>query len=189
MEIISERNVVLEELADSLREGKILVLPTDTVYGLVCDVTNKKAVERLFKIKNRDINNPIPVFVRDLEMARQYVLIDKEQEVFLNKVWPGKTTAVLKRSGKEIYGVEEDTLALRVPNYKLINDFLKIIDFPVSGTSANVSGMGSVTNVKYLLEQFKEERPDIIVDGGELGENKASTIIDLTQKPIKTLRQ
>jgi L-threonylcarbamoyladenylate synthase len=188
MEIISERNVVLEELADSLREGKVLVLPTDTVYGLVCDATNKKAVERLFKIKNRDINNPIPAFVRDMEMAREYVLMDKEQEEFLNKVWPGKVTVVLKRSGKELYGAEKDTLALRVPKHKLINDLLEIIEFPVSGTSANVSGKGSVINVKDLLEQL-EERPDIIVDGGELEENKASTIIDLTQKPIKTLRQ
>ena len=87
----------IKRVGISIRQGMVTVLPTDTVYGLVADATNKKAVEKIFKIKKRQFNKPIPVFVKDIRIAKKLALIDKNQERFLTKVWPGKTTAVLKR--------------------------------------------------------------------------------------------
>ena len=87
----------IKKAAKSIKEGRIIILPTDTVYGFVADATNKKAVEKLFKIKKRKKEKPIPIFVKNIEMAKKLVLIDKEQEKFLKKVWPGKVTVVLER--------------------------------------------------------------------------------------------
>jgi L-threonylcarbamoyladenylate synthase len=190
MEVIKEEKAKIDYLRDLLKEGKVLALPTDTVYGLVCDISNKKAVKRVFKIKGRDIRKPVSVFVRNIEMAKSLAEINKEQEEFLKKAWPGKVTVVLRRKkGKKLFGVDKETIALRIPGHKLIKNLFKAIDFPLSGTSANLSGEGSAIEAKELLKQFKVKRPDLIVDGGRLKERKPSAIFDLTRKPIRILRQ
>ncbi len=86
----------LEESVKVIKEGGVIVFPTDTVNGLVCDATNQKAIQKLFQIKKRDLKKPIPVFVKDIEMAQQIVMVDEKQESFLKKVWPGKVTVILK---------------------------------------------------------------------------------------------
>src|SRR3989338_6728976 len=73
----------------AIKSGKVLVCPTDTVYGLVCDAGDKKAVERLYKIKKRPKNKPIPVFVSNMKTAQSIATIDSGQEKYLKKVWPG----------------------------------------------------------------------------------------------------
>ncbi|MFA5355649.1 MAG: L-threonylcarbamoyladenylate synthase [Candidatus Paceibacterota bacterium] len=190
MEVIKEAKVKIDDLEDLLREGKILTLPTDTVYGLVCNASNKEAVERVFEIKGRDIKKPISVFVRDIKMAESLAEISKEQEEFLKTAWPGKVTVVLKRKrGRKLFGIDKETIALRIPDHKLIKNLFKLIDFPLSGTSANLSGEDSAIETKELLKQFKTKGPDLIVDGGKLKERKPSVIFDLTKNPIRILRQ
>lgn len=190
MKVIKGKKVDVNELAILLVKGKVLVLPTDTVYGLICDVRSKKAIQRIFRIKRRNLKKPIPVFVRNMKMAKELARIDKKQEIFLRKVWPGRVTAVLKRrAGNKLYGVEKDTIALRMPDHKLIKNLFRKIDFPLSGTSANISGKEPVIEVKELLDQLGRVEPDLIVDGGRLKERKSSKIYDLTQKPTKILRE
>jgi len=86
---------VIESAIKAIKKGKVLIFPTDTVYGLICDAKNKKAVEKIFKIKNRPKNKPLPVFVKNIEMAKKLAKISGKQEKFLKKVWPGRVTAVL----------------------------------------------------------------------------------------------
>ena len=175
-----------------IRQGKVIVLPTDTVYGLVADATNKKAVERLFKIKRRRKGKPIPIFVKDIKIAKKSALIDKNQERFLTKVWPGKTTAVLKRKqGIRLYGVDKKTIALRTPNYRFLNTLLKKINRPLTGTSANISGKSASTEIKEIINQFKNQKhqPDLIIDAGNLPKSRPSRVIDLIGKKPKILRK
>lgn len=87
---------IIEEVRKAIKEEKVIVLPTDTVYGLVCDATNEKAVEKVFKIKRRKIGKPIPIFIKDLKMAKKLAFVDKRQEKFLKKMWPGKVTVILR---------------------------------------------------------------------------------------------
>jgi L-threonylcarbamoyladenylate synthase len=192
MEIIKEKEVDINKVANSLKTGIILVIPTDTIYGLTCDMRNKKSVDRIFNIKKRDKDKPIPVFVKDIKMAKSFAKINKDQESFLNKVWPGKVTVVLERKkANRLYGIDKKTIALRVPDHKLIKNIFKKIDFPVSGTSANVSGKEQAISIKEVVDQFKKqkEEPDLLVDGGRLERRKSSVIFDLTTKPYKILRQ
>jgi L-threonylcarbamoyladenylate synthase len=135
------------KIAKELKRGKVIVCPTDTVYGLIADATNKKAVGKVFKIKKRPINKPISIFVKDIKMAKKLAKINRNQENFLKSVWPGKVTVILKPKRKFPKGVgrPEKEIGLRIPDYKIINQLLSIIDRPLTGTSANISGKPAST--------------------------------------------
>lgn len=189
---ISSRNFkeIIQKSKRAILEGKVLVFPTDTVYGLIADATNKKAIEKIFKIKKRPLRNPIPIFVKDIKAAKKFVYFKKDQEKFSRKVWPGKVTLVLKRKKAKIYGVDKKTVGLRIPNYKFLNQLLLIINRPLTGTSANISGKLPSTKIREVLKQFKNQKhqPDLIIEAGDLPKSRPSTIIDLTTKPAKILR-
>ena len=185
-------NSVLKEARRLLLSGKILICPTDTVYGLICDATNKRAVEKLFKVKQRQKDKPAPIFIKNIRQAKELAEVSKKQEKFLKKFWPGKVTAVLKRKGKrKIFGVEKETIGLRLPNYKFINLLLKRTNRPLIGTSANISGKPPVVNISEALSQFKNKKyqPDLMVDAGVLKESKPSMVVDLTSDVVKILRK
>jgi len=184
----------INTIAKELKKGKVIICPTDTVYGLLAEAINKKAVEKIFEIKKRPKNKALPIFVRDLKMAKELAKIDKNQEKFLKSVWPGKVTVVLKRKEKgekqKIYGVDKKTIALRTPNYKLILDLLKKTNKPLIGTSANISNQAASGNIKEVLKQFAGQKLqfDLIIDAGNLPKSKASIVIDLIASPPKILR-
>lgn len=180
-----------QKVIKALRRGMVLVCPTDTVYIPAADATNEKAVRKVFLIKKRSLRKPIPIFVKNIKMAKKIAEINKEQERFLKKVWPGKVTVVLKRKKSKIklYGVDKKTIALRIPNYKLMNILLKKFNRPLVGTSANISGKSASGNLKEVMSQFKGQKyqPDLIVDAGILP-GKPSKVLDLTVWPPKVLR-
>jgi len=192
MEIIKFDSKNLKIIIRKIKEGKVLVFPTDTVYGLICDATNKKAVKRLFRIKKRHSKNPIPLFVKDTETAKKIAKINRLQEDFLKNIWPGGITVVLerKKTKTKLYGINRKTVALRIPNFKAINLLLKKINIPLAESSANISGRVISNNLKRVLNQFKNQRnqPDLVVDAGNLPKNKPSTVLDLTIFPPKILR-
>jgi len=196
---------IIEKSIKAIKKGEVLVCPTDTVYGLICDATNKKAVKRLFKIKKRKETKPIPIFVKDLKMAKNLAHINKNQKKFFEKNWPGKVTIVLKRlqptrhpsikAGpynlpKILFG-EIKTIGLRIPKYKLAKELLKKLNLPLTGTSANISGRPPSTKIAEVINQFKGEKqqPNLILDAGNLRPSLPSTVIDLTGKKPKILRE
>jgi len=194
MMVIKIKNIDLKNLAREIKKGRVIVCPTDTVYGLLADATNKKAVEKIFKIKKRPKTKPLPIFIKDLESAKRLAIIDKNQERFLKKAWPGKITAVLKRKAanrkQKIYGIDKKTIALRISKYKLVLELLKAINKPLTGTSANISGKPATTKIKDILRQFQNKKfqPDLILNTGNLKSSKPSKVIDFTGKRPKILR-
>jgi len=187
----------LKGLADMIQDliigGKVIVLPTDTVYGLVCNAQNAKAVERIFEIKRRPKSKPIGVFVKDIKMAKRFSKINKTTEKFLEKSWPGKLTVILKRKGNlpKILFANEKTIGLRIPDYELIKLLFQKIDFPLAQTSANISEVPATTKTKEVLRQFENQKiqPDLIVDFGNLKKSKPSTVLDLSSDTQKILRK
>jgi len=184
---------VIKEVVEIIKAGGVIVCPTDTVYGLICDAANKRAVERIFKIKKRPKGKPIPIFVKNIKMAKKFVKLNKKQEKFLKN---NKITAVLKvkNQAKKVFpgGIisSEDKIGIRIPNYKPINNLFKKLKFPLTGTSANISGKLAPTRIKEVLKQFQKEKiqPDLILDAGNLKPSKPSMVIDLTNKTPKILR-
>ena len=192
---ISQKNLklVMKEVIKSIKEGKVIIFPTDTVYIPLADAANQKAVKKVFQIKQRSQNKPIPIFVKDMKMAKKLAKIDKAQEKFLKAVWPGKVTVVLKRKRKkiELFGVDRKTIAIRIPNFKLINFLLEKLNTSLVGTSANISGQPASGNLKKVLRQFKDKKyqPDLVIDAGNLPRRRPSVVLDLTRLPPKILRK
>ncbi len=182
----------IEESIKAIKGGGVIVFPTDTIYGLVCDATNQKAIQKLFQIKKRDFKKPIPVFVKDIEMAKQIAMVNEKQESFLKKVWPGKVTVILRAKIDFPQGVlgKDKTIGLRVPDYASINALFNKINKPLSGTSANLAGEHSCLDINDVVAQFANEKlqPDLIVDAGILSSSQSSTVVDLTGKELKVLR-
>jgi len=188
---ISQKNVI-EEIKKALGRGEIMILPTDTVYALVCDARNKTSVRRIFKTKNRVLEKPIGIFVKDIKMAKKFAKIDRFQENFLKKIWPGKITFVLERKRKlpKILFGGEKTVGLRIPDYKLIHLLFQEVNFPLAQTSANISGKPANTKIEEVLAQFErqKEKPDLVINAGNLRGSKSSTVVDLTTKSPRILR-
>jgi L-threonylcarbamoyladenylate synthase len=181
----------IEEATEFIKKEKVIVCPTDTVYGLIADAKNKRAVNKIFKIKKRKKENPIPIFVKDLKMAKKIAFINKRQEKFLKKIWPGKVTVILKAKDKNFpKGIIKDgKIGIRIPKHKFLDRLLKKLKMPLAQTSANISGNPTPQNVQGILKEFKDKKfqPDLILDEGKLGK-KPSVVLDLTQEPPKVLR-
>lgn len=195
---ISARNLgsKIKTIVNAIKQGKVLILPTDTVYGLIANARDEEVVKNLFKIKGRQFQKTLPIFVKSLKMAKELAFVDEKQEKFLRKVWPGKTTVVLKAKSKARklfkFGIvsSEKKIGLRIPKYKLVNLILKKLDSPLTGTSANISGSPPSTKIKEVISQFENEKyqPDLVIDTGNLPKSRPSKVLDLTVQPPKILR-
>ncbi len=190
MKIIKMSSVAINEVMSALKIGDIVICPTDTVYGFLADAKNKKAVERIFKIKKRPKSKPLSLFVKDLKMAQSIAFIDKKQLKILKKGWPGKYTFILKRKPNiKLYGVDKKTIAVRIPNYRFLNSLLKKINRPLVQTSVNISGGEPLNNAGAILKAFKKTNmAGIIIDAGSLKNAKPSKIIDITSSNHNILR-
>lgn len=188
MRFYKESPQTLNKVAAFLEEGGVVICPTDTVYGFLADASNKKAVDAIFKVKKRPASKPLSLFVKDIKMAQEITLIDENQLASLKSHWPGKYTFRLKRKKKvKLHGLDKDTIALRQPNYKFLNNLLKKMDMPLAQTSVNISGQPVLTNINEIVAKFG--KTDIlVVDDGNLKKSEPSKIIDLTGEKVKIIR-
>lgn len=180
--------------ADVLAGGGLIVVPSDTIYGLAVDASNEKAVNKLFDFKSRIPGKAISVFVSDFEMAKKYVKISKKNLNILKKILPGPYTAVLPSCHKLVKSLESEkgTLGIRIVKNDFISNLLKKFGRPITATSANMSGQSPhyfVSSFLNSLSEKKKKEIDLIVDFGKLPRRKPSTVIDLTTSKIKILRQ
>lgn len=184
MRVLKASKQNLNQTAKAIKRGQVIICPTDTVYGLLCNTDSKRAVDKLFKIKKRSSKKPIPVFVKNINMAKKIAKINKKEEDFLRRVWPGKVTAVLMSKK------DKGTIGIRIPKYKFVLELLKKVNHPLTGTSANISGRPPSTKIKEVLKQFQNQKhqPDLILDAGNLKPSNPSMVVDLTQD-FKILRK
>jgi len=196
MEIISltTKNFqrVVEIAARAIQRGNIIAAPTDTVYGLLANAANENAVKKIYAAKNRPAEKPMPIFVKNMAMAKKLALILPKQQELLETKWPGKFTAVLRRNpNAKIFGVDDKTIALRIPFNRFINSLLETLNLPVTGTSANISGKPSATKIDDVINQFAGAAfcPNLIINAGDLPKSGASTIVDLTGNEQKIIRR
>jgi len=194
---------IITETIKSIKKGGVVVFPTDTVYGLIADARNEKAVKKIFQIKKRTYKKPLPLFIKDIKMIKKLAKIDKVQEKFLKKVWPaphqnkfgtgrGKVTVILRAKPRRFpKGIlsKNKKIGLRIPKYKLLNTLLKKLNFPLAETSANISGKKESTKIKEVLKQFENKKwqPDLIFDAGNLKPSLPSTVIDASKISASTL--
>jgi len=176
---------IIHKTAEIIKIGGIIVVSTDTIYGLICDAGNEEAICRIYAIKERDLAKPIGVFMKDVQMTREYVKIAKEQEELLAT----PDTFILPLIKKLPF--QKNTLGIRISHSPLISALISILNFPLAQTSANISGASLGNDIDAIIRVFENRdiRPDLILDAGKLLERKASRVIDLTGDSQKILRE
>ncbi len=172
MKIFSDKEV--SAIADCLIAGKIGILRTDTLYGLVCQTGNESAVERIYRLKNRD-NNKSPIIL----IADQQQLFDTPSHVateFLETVWPGRVSVVLP-SANAPYWVQRgnESVAYRLPDDIALQTLLAQTG-PLIAPSANPQGLLPARTIEQAIAYFGDE-VDFYVDGGEVTDNIASQLL------------
>lgn len=183
----------IEKLARFLEKEKIIVLPTDTAYGLCGRADREKVIKKIFDIKRRSKKKPIAVFVRDITMAERFTKLDSRAKKLFRKLFPGPYTLIVPRKKvlPSILSLGRETLGIRIPKSKIIKEITKRVTFPITATSANISGKEAIFSAKKVIDDFKRQksRPDLIVDAGELPQKKLSRVLDLSGRKIKVLRK
>lgn len=182
---------IVDMVSGVISDGGLVAVPTDTVYGIIGNATNKKTIASLYGLKKRAKEKPFPVFVRNIAMARRFAYVSDAKARFLETVWPGQVTVVLQHKEKLPDGLNAglDTIGIRVPNHSFLLSLLTRLDFPFVQSSANVSGQAPSKNIQEIIASFEGQKikPDLIIDGGELV-GSPSIIIDLTCNEPKILR-
>lgn len=185
-----------EEIVELLTKNKIILMQTDTIFGLICRGDSGECIKKVEEIKQRD--NPVfSFFVRDIEMAKKYVKMNDVQEQCFNAVFPGYFTLIFESKNsigipERCFGVNEKgkkTLGLRVPNNNMCLDVLAKVVFPIMATSANISHMSSPTTFESIDKRILEQVDAIYYNRSVQFANLNSTIIDLSIDKPNIIRQ
>jgi L-threonylcarbamoyladenylate synthase len=166
-----------------LSSGGILISPTDTVYGILGSAASAPALKRIFQLKNRPGEKALPVFVRDISIARQIAYISDTKARFLERVWPEPVTVVFHHKEKlpKMLTGGLGTIGIRIPSDPFLMELLKCTDIPLAQTSANLSTQPpaeTIDQIKHYFEKSKNQ-PDLVIDRGALY-GRPSTVIDFT---------
>ncbi|MGD1837194.1 MAG: L-threonylcarbamoyladenylate synthase [Nitrososphaeraceae archaeon] len=177
---------------DLIKKGKIIVFPTDTLYGIGCDPYNSIAVKKIFDIKKRIKNKPLPILTNSIENAKQIIEINERGIKLISKFWPGALTIIGNLIDEKISSVvtgDTKKLGVRIPNCSCTLKLLNRCKFLI-GTSANISNMKPYVNANELLESSLSDYDAIIVDNNNDPKNtKGSTIVDITNYKLKIVRE
>ncbi len=174
----------------ALSEGKLMALPTDTVYGIAVNASCQPAVRRLFEIKQRAADNPLPVLIADFERANTAARqIPSLAQRLAEHFWPGPLTLILHKSPviSDLVTAGQPTVGLRVPDHELTRSVLRQANFTVAVTSANLSGQPEAVSPRQVLATFGDLL-DLVIDNGPCPGGIPSTVLDLTASPPQILR-
>src|SRR5437879_4055125 len=174
-------------IADRIKQGQVVGMPTDTFYGLAADPLNLRAVDLIYDVKSRSRHKPLSLLIESVEQAEE--LARPLPDVFYaitRKYWPGPLTIIVKASSRLPLKVTANTgnVALRVPKATIPLAVVQAAQIPITATSANLSGETECTTALAVRDQL-QDRISIIVDGGTSPREVASTIIDLTDEEAR----
>lgn len=181
----------LERAVAVLKNGGVVAIPTDTLYGLAADVFNPAALDRVFAVKGRPDDLALPVLVSGWEQVKRVAEnFPPQAQNLAERFWPGGLTLVVQK----IPGLPDrltaggPTVAVRMPGHPVPIQLIDGLGGPITGTSANISGDADIPSLAELTAQIGG-RVDYIVKSGPVPEGKASTVIDITSGHPKLLRE
>ncbi len=178
------------EAAQIIKNGGIVLFPTETVYGIGANSLNDEAVKKIFIAKGRAQDNPLILHISDMDMLNKIAENITELEYkLMDAFWPGPFTIILNKK-KNIANVATcfgDTVGVRMPSNKIAHDLIKEANLPIAAPSANVSGKPSGTNLQDIKEEL-QNKVDYIIDGGECDIGIESTVVRWIDGEVKILR-
>ena len=182
---------MLEKASEFIKQGKIVVFPTETVYGIGANGLDEKAVRKLYEVKKRPLNKPISLLVSNMEMVKTIAQDITEVEYkIMEKFFPGPLTIILKKKDivPDIVTAGQETVGVRMPSGEIARKLVELSGVPIATPSANISGQPSGTNLSEIKEHF-EEKVDFYIDGGNSELGISSTIVQVIDGKIEILRQ
>ena len=165
---------LISEAIDIMADGGIILYPTDTVYGLGANIFNNDAVKKIYEIKKRDQSKPLSVLVHDTNSLELIADLNKDSRAIVDKWLPGPFTFILNKK-----------VGVRIPDYKIARLLASL--FPITTTSANITNECTLSNPQDILKQIGNDI-DLVIDVGDLGKAKPSTVIDLSSSKPTLLR-
>ena len=189
---------VIHRAVEALSSGQIIAFPTETVYGLAASAFKPEAVERLWEIKGRDPNKPFALALKSYEEALDYVpQMTPTAKRLARRCWPGPVTLVMDVDPQSVVHqlepavvsstIPNGTIGLRVPDYDLALQILRLCAGPIVLTSANRSGSPAAINGRQVMDQLDGD-VNLVIDGGDTRYQDASTVVKVDDT-IKVLRQ
>lgn len=180
---------LIRRVVEMLREGGLIAYPTDTIYGLGCDIFNKKGVVKIYQIKQRDPRKPFSFICADLSDAAQYAQVSNFAFKTMKRQLPGPYTFVLEatRIVPDLLTTRQKTVGIRIPNDPIALAIVRELGHPLVTTSANLSGEDPIHDPLRIEEEIGKTL-DVVIDGGiRMGD--PSTVISLLDDRIEILRQ
>jgi tRNA threonylcarbamoyl adenosine modification protein (Sua5/YciO/YrdC/YwlC family) len=170
-------------VADQIKKGQVVGMPTDTFYGLAADPLNLRAVDHVYDVKTRSRHKPLSLLIESVEQA-EYLARPLPEEFYevARKFWPGPLTIIVKASSRLPLKVTANTgnVALRLPASRIPVEVIRAAGVPITATSANVSGASECTTAEGVRQQLGGKIP-LIVDGGTSPRSVVSTILDMSE--------
>ncbi len=181
---------VIKASAMIIKRGGTVAFPTETVYGLGADFSNKEAITKIFNAKNRPLDNPLIVHIESLKSLSLIAMeIPEDALKIANIFWPGPLTIILKKNNKtiDLSASKLKSIAIRMPKNKIALALIKEAGTPIAAPSANLSGRPSPTEAKHVFFDL-DGKIDAIIDGGSVDIGIESTVIDFTSEIPTILR-
>ncbi len=168
--------------------GGVVVMPTDTVYGLIGRAFDKEAVDRIYTLKSRTPGKPLIVLIADMsDLDKFSIKLDDADKMIIKKIWPGPFSVAIEMNEAFSYLSSNGKLAVRLPDNDLLREIIRQTG-PLVAPSANLQAMPTATTIEEAKQYFGE-MVDLYVDSGEILEGEPSTLITIENGGIKILRQ
>ena len=180
----------IREAAEEIKKGKLVLFPTETVYGIGANALDSNAVSNIFKAKGRASDNPLIVHICDLDMLKDLVKEVNEIELkLINSFWPGPLTIIFNKKECVPYSVTAglETVGVRLPSNKVAQELIKFSRLPIAAPSANVSGKPSGTKIEDIINEL-DGKVEYILDAGMTDIGVESTVIRVIESKVHILR-
>lgn len=174
-------NKIIDDAVDCLNDDGVIIVPTDTVYGLAIRSDSELAIKKVYDIKKRKLDKRLPIVVESYDRLLKICDIDIGSIKKLHGFFPGKLTLVLKKKNSR------DTVAVRMINNEIINKIIEKLDCPLMLTSANVSGEKTSNDISNLIDEF-DGKVDMIIMGNKIGK-VSSTIVEIKDGKLNLIRE
>lgn len=181
----------IDIIIDEIKSGNPVIIPTDTIYGIACDALNKKAVNKIYKIKKRDNNKPLTLNLNKKKDITKYAYItNKLEKEIIKKLMPGAITLLLKKKEYvvDLISKNSEYIGVRIPNNKIVKEIIKKINSPLVLTSVNISGEMPIIDLDDLNSEISNNIR-YAIDVGIINKGVESTIVKVTNNKVKILRE
>lgn len=180
----------IKAAAEAIKQGNLVLFPTETVYGIGANALNEEAVKKIYIAKGRASDNPLIAHIADIEMLKELVIeVGQIEKKLIEKFWPGPLTIVFKKKNivPDIITGGLDTVAIRMPSNEIARKLIEYSKCPIAAPSANISGKPSGTLVEDIIDEL-DGKVEYVIDGGKVDIGVESTVVRVVDGIVHILR-